>query len=192
MALPPPSVSNGAKWNQIRYFGLGASVALRRSGRMDLMSAKNILRKLTNWAVMAFVAAVLYVFITPSYRQGEPSIAGKTAEDFPLTVAGRQTRLSEFRFRGKVVVLNFWASYCGSCVEEMPDLDRLQARVRPSELIPWFGRRSVPWHSERPRRSARARHPEPEPVRAKSLRQSRRSADAFPLPSWEVTEHWNT
>ena len=46
----------------------------------------------------------------------------------PLTVAGRQTRLSELR--GKVVVLNFWASYCGSCVEEMPDLDRLQGRIR--------------------------------------------------------------
>jgi hypothetical protein len=78
-------------------FSLGRASLLRTWGRMDLMSTKNILRKLTNWAVMAFVAAVLYVFITPSYRQGEPSIAGKKAEDFPLTVAGRQTRLSEFR-----------------------------------------------------------------------------------------------
>jgi thiol-disulfide isomerase/thioredoxin len=93
------------------------------------MSTKNILRRLANWAVMAFVAAVLYVFAMPSYRQGEPSIAGKKAEDFPLTVAGRQARLSEFR--GKVVVLNFWASWCASCVEEMPDLERLQTRVRP-------------------------------------------------------------
>jgi cytochrome c biogenesis protein CcmG, thiol:disulfide interchange protein DsbE len=92
------------------------------------MSAKNIPRRLANWAVVAFVAAVLYVFITPWYRQGEPYIVGKKAEDFPLTVAGKQTRLSEFR--GKVVVLNFWASWCGSCVEEMPDLDRLQARIR--------------------------------------------------------------
>src|SRR5438270_13468931 len=92
------------------------------------MSAKNIPRRLASWAVVAFVAAVLYVFITPWYRQGEPSIAGKKAEDFPLTVAGKQTRLSAFR--GKVVVLNFWASWCGSCVEEMPDVDRRQARVR--------------------------------------------------------------
>jgi len=92
------------------------------------MSTKNIRRRLANWAVMAFVAAVLYVFAMPSYRQGEPSIAGKKAEDFPLTIEGRQARLSEFR--GKVVVLNFWASYCGSCVEEMPDLDRLQTRIR--------------------------------------------------------------
>jgi cytochrome c biogenesis protein CcmG, thiol:disulfide interchange protein DsbE len=92
------------------------------------MSAKNIPRRLANWAVMAFVAAVLYAFTMPSYRQGEPSNAGKRAEDFALTLEGKQARLSEFR--GKVVVLNFWASYCGSCVEEMPDLDRLQGRIR--------------------------------------------------------------
>lgn len=91
------------------------------------MSA-NIRRKLETWALMAFFAVVFYVFATPSYRQGEPSIAGKMAEDFPLTSEGRQARLSDFR--GKVVVLNFWASSCGSCVEEMPDLDRLQARIR--------------------------------------------------------------
>jgi len=60
------------------------------------MSAMNIRRRLATWAVMAFLAAVLYVFITPWYRQGEPSIAGEKAEDFPVTVAGKQTRLSEF------------------------------------------------------------------------------------------------
>lgn len=77
---------------------------------------------------MAFVAAVFYVFMMPSYRQGEPSIAGKNAEDFPVEIGGKQTRLSDFR--GKVVVLNFWASYCGSCIAEIPDLDRLQERIR--------------------------------------------------------------
>ena len=92
------------------------------------MSARHLLRKLANWAVIAFVAAVLYIFVTPSYRQGEPSMAGRNAEDFPLTFEGRQARLSDFR--GKVVVLNFWASWCGSCVQEMPDLDRLQAHIR--------------------------------------------------------------
>jgi peroxiredoxin len=77
---------------------------------------------------MAFVAVVLDVFITPWYRQGEPSVAGKKAEDFPVTIHGKQAHLSDFR--GKLVVLIFWASYCGSCVEELPDLDRLQERIR--------------------------------------------------------------
>lgn len=85
-------------------------------------------RRLVAWATMAFAAAVLWVFTMPSYRQGEPSIAGKAAEDFLVTSQGRQARLSDFR--GKLVVLNFWASYCGSCVEEIPDLDRLQQRIR--------------------------------------------------------------
>ena len=85
-------------------------------------------RRLSAWASMAFAAAVLWVFTMSSFRQGEPSVAGTKAEDFAVQVAGRQARLSDFR--GKLVVLNFWASYCASCVEEIPDLDRLQQRIR--------------------------------------------------------------
>lgn len=92
------------------------------------MSAMPWPRRLAAWASMAFAAAVLWTFTMPSFRQGEPSIAGKRAEDFAVQVGGRQARLSDFR--GKLVVLNFWASYCGPCVEEIPDLDRLQQRIR--------------------------------------------------------------
>lgn len=84
-------------------------------------------RRLAAWAAMAFAAAVLWVFTMPSYRQGEPAVAGRKAEDFAVVVGGRHAKLSDFR--GKVVVLNFWASYCVSCVEEIPDLDRLQQRI---------------------------------------------------------------
>ncbi|MBI1245998.1 MAG: redoxin domain-containing protein [Alphaproteobacteria bacterium] len=49
-----------------------------------------------------------------------PAIAFKDAEDEAHTLAD---------FKGRLVVLNFWATWCAPCVEEMPSLDRLQATV---------------------------------------------------------------
>ncbi|HXT25556.1 MAG TPA: TlpA disulfide reductase family protein [Candidatus Eisenbacteria bacterium] len=81
------------------------------------------------WSGLALGCALLVLFALPSYRLGEASIAGKTAEDFTLTVDGKPRRLSDYR--GKVVVLNFWASYCQPCVEEAPSLNRLQRYLEP-------------------------------------------------------------
>ena len=86
-----------------------------------------LLRKMAAWGVMAFIALVFVIFAQPMYRQGEPTVAGKRAEDFATAIAGKPGRLSDLR--GKVVVLNFWATYCAPCVEEMPSLNRLQQYI---------------------------------------------------------------
>ncbi len=86
-----------------------------------------MLRKIAAWGVVAAALGVLLLFAMPSYRQGEASIAGKTAQDFLLEIAGKPRHLSDLK--GKVVVLNFWATWCPPCVEETPHLNRLQKYI---------------------------------------------------------------
>ena len=86
-----------------------------------------LVRRLLAWTAVAIAAAILVLFAMPSYRQGEASIAGKAAQDFSLTLAGKSERLSDLK--GKIVVLNFWATWCPPCVEETPSLNRLQKYI---------------------------------------------------------------
>jgi thiol-disulfide isomerase/thioredoxin len=87
-----------------------------------------IVRKIAAWGVVVAALAVLLLFAMPSYRQGEASIAGKTAQDFPLDIAGKPGHLTDLK--GKVVVLNFWATWCPPCVEETPALNHLQKYIK--------------------------------------------------------------
>jgi len=54
---------------------------------------------------------------------------GQPAPDFALkSSTGKNLRLSEYR--GDVVMINFWATWCGPCRQEMPLLDELYARYQ--------------------------------------------------------------
>ena len=46
---------------------------------------------------------------------------------------GGQVGLADFR--GQVILVNFWATWCAPCVREMPSLDRLQAKLGPEGLL---------------------------------------------------------
>jgi len=88
---------------------------------------RDLKQKLITGAVGLFIAALIAVFVSPAYREGEPSIAGQTPRDFAFTLNGKAMHLSDLR--GHVVVLNFWFSSCPPCVEEAASLNALQQHI---------------------------------------------------------------
>jgi len=67
----------------------------------------------------------------------DPAVAvqkGEPAPDFELSdLNGKTHRLADYK--GKVVVINFWASWCPECILEMPSLNTLYEKNRTSGLV---------------------------------------------------------
>jgi len=107
----------------------------------------NLMRALTVVLVLCLVAlgALVYDRSTPKTAPAAPSAASRQPEaagggEFSLLNPprpapelgftardGTPKRLADFR--GRVVLVNLWATWCGPCVEEMPSLDRLQGKL---------------------------------------------------------------
>lgn len=64
---------------------------------------------------------------------GSAQQIGKTIEDFELpALEGQALRLSEFR--GRVVLLNFWGTWCQPCLEELPEFSALYRSYRDAGM----------------------------------------------------------
>jgi thiol-disulfide isomerase/thioredoxin len=98
-----------------------------------------IRRRLLLAAAPAFFAAPALANLGPDLLKGGvakfvlakepktlPDLAFTDADDKPLSLAD---------YKGKLVLLNFWATWCAPCVKEMPSLDRLQAVIGKDKLV---------------------------------------------------------
>ncbi len=102
-------------------------------------------RKLLLWSVISLVnvgilALLLTQLLTPARVAVSDPLVGHPAPNFSVAMLGTtsgQGLLSLADLKGKVVVLNFWASWCAPCKEELPLLEQQweQAQAQGQDVV---------------------------------------------------------
>lgn len=106
------------------------------------ISSNTTALRVTIWVMLIFVASVAWTYVSRSpvettIQQAEPPPnpkEGFTAPDFTLELLeGGEITLSDLR--GKPVIINFWATWCGPCREEMPAIEKIYRDYRDLGLV---------------------------------------------------------
>ncbi|MGA7754813.1 MAG: TlpA disulfide reductase family protein [Candidatus Sulfotelmatobacter sp.] len=71
--------------------------------------------------------------LTGCYSGTRPPRIGNPAKEFSVQDSDRKISLDQFR--GQIVVLNFWATWCPPCLEELPSLMTMQDRMRGRGVV---------------------------------------------------------
>lgn len=80
------------------------------------------------WLKISALPLFLLLFCVAGCDRGDhPHDLGKVAPDFTITDGTRTVHLADYR--GKIVLLNFWATWCAPCIEELPSLEALHQQM---------------------------------------------------------------
>jgi peroxiredoxin len=83
--------------------------------------------------VFALLTIGLPVALTGCYNRAHPPRIGSNAPDFTVQDSDHTVTLSQYR--GQVVVLNFWGTFCPPCIEETPSMVQMQARMKDKGVV---------------------------------------------------------
>jgi peroxiredoxin len=104
----------------------------------DKPSQRNFRFALTLLAVALALLAYesFYYFSAPPLDEEQKALVaweGVRAPDFSVTnLDGQAVRLADFK--GKRVIVNYWATYCPPCLEETPNFVKLRAETSPADV----------------------------------------------------------
>jgi peroxiredoxin len=102
-------------------------------GREDVMKTDRICRNALVVLMAISLVTVTAVGFTWAMGSRVPAV-GTTAEDFRLVdLEGKSQSLSQYR--GKVVLVNFWASWCKPCTTEMPAMQTTYDKLRDKGFV---------------------------------------------------------